>query len=257
MPESTLNLTFSELEAEAGYFLGYGRGTNYSDTAWSTRQQKDVTDCVNAGLRGFYYCGYDWSFMRPIRQLLLEANANFTLLPDDFGGIEGQVRLVGSGRAGIPISITNEPAIAQKYFESPDRTGATEYCAVRWAPAAGQKAGRANLYVFPAADQAYTLEVQYYFMADKLSTSFPYAHGGSVHAETIKASVLERAEVLKNNEQGPMAANFAAWMQRSQELDRRNKPQTLGYNGDPSYNQSQWPVGWRHWEQGVPVTWDT
>lgn len=257
MPESTLSQTFSELEAEAGYFLGYGRGAVYSESAWSDRQQKDVTDSVNDGIKWFYFCGYDWSFMRPIRQITLEEASSYARLPDDFGGIEGKVRLVDSDRTGIPIEVTNEQTVAQCFFERPDQTGAPQKCAVRWLPAAGLKGSRANLYFFPAADQSYTVEVQYYFLPEKLTTSFPYAHGGAVHSDTIKSAVLAAAEIRKDNMRGPMWENFQYRLNISQDLDRRNKPQTLGYNGDPSYNMGRYPVGWRHYQPGSLVEWDT
>ncbi len=257
MPESTLNLTFPELEAAVGKYLGFRAGANYGEQAWSTRQQADITDCVNSGLRKFYFCKYDWSFMRPIRSILLESGASSAPMPDDFGGIEGQVRLIDSGKAGIAIPITNEQRIGQMFFERPDQTGQPTWCAVRWNMAAGERSSRANLYVFPAADQAYTLSVQYYFSPDKLTTSFPYAHGGSVHAETIMAACLAAAEIYKDNQKGPMDQNFQECLDRSMDLDRRNKAQTLGYVGDPSYNQGQWPVGWRHYQQGQLATWDT
>lgn len=264
MPESTLNTTFSQLEADAGAYLGFGRGAVYSETAWSTRAQADITDCVKSGYRKFLFPSplpgehesYDWSFLRPVRQLLMESGSTTLAMPDDCGGLEGRVRLVDSTRRPIEIQITNDQMVALQYSLTPDQTGTPLMCAIRNIPPAGQTRGpRQELFFFPAADQSYTVEVQYYLSPDALTTSFPYAHGGTVHAETIKASVLAAAEIYKDNQPGPMAANFVDQMRKSVSLDRRNKGQTFGVVTDPGYNADRMGYpGWRHYEQGQPIT---
>lgn len=265
MAESTLSIELTDLEAEVGQFLGWGRGANFSETAWSANKQKSISDLVKSALRSFYFpsplpgdaSSYDWSFMRPTRQVILEAAASAADLPDDFAGMEGAVRLVSSGRAACEIKQTNEQVIRQRIFEVPDRTGAPDLCAVEAIKPSGQTKGtRYRLLVYPIADQAYTLEFQYYFAPDSLSVSFPYPHGGATHAETIKAACLAKAELYQDNEPGPMAANFLDRMRASVSLDRRNKGQSFGYNGDPSYNRGGWRPGWRHYEQQNPITFD-
>lgn len=248
MPESTLSLTFSELESETGDYLGFGRGTNGSDTAWSTRQQSDITSCVRSGIRMFYFpmplpgdvAAYDWSFMRPTRQILLPDGASSVDLPDDFGGLEGDVRVIESGRYTTGLKQTNESFIASLHSSAPDVTGYPMWCAVRQNSLTTQTKGqRASLYLYPAADEEYTLELQYYILPDALSTSFPYALGGATHAETLKAACKAAAELYKDNERGPMWAIFIDRMRASVSLDRRNKAQTSGYNSDPGYNRTR------------------
>lgn len=265
MAESTLSIELTDLEAEVGQFLGWGRGLNFGETAWSTNKQKSIDDLVKSGLRSFYFpaplpgdsSSYDWSFMRPTRQVLLEAAATFATLPDDFAGMEGMVRLVSSGRAAIECKQTNEQKIRQFVFANPNQIGPPEWCAVESVRPSGMTKGtRSRLLVFPTADQAYTLEFQYYFSPDSLSVSFPYPHGGPTHAETIKAACLAKAELYQDNEPGPMAQNFIDRMKASVSLDRRNKGQAFGYNGDPSYNRGGWRPGWRHYEQQSPITFD-
>ncbi len=264
MPESTLSLTHQELEAEVGFFLGWGRGTNYGETAWSARQQKGITDCVESGLRMFYFpaplpgeqSAYDWSFLRPTRDLTLPSGEQSVPMPDDFGGMEGDVRLIDSGRAAWPIKQVSEQAIYQKRFETPQQTGQPIFCAV----AVGEKTGvykgqRANLIVFPAADQEYTLQIQYYILPNSLSTTFPYSLGGATHAETIKAAMKAAAEMHQDNARGVMYDLFVERMKASISLDRRNKAQSFGYNSDPGYNRDRF--GYRYLNNiRVPITYN-
>lgn len=263
MAEPTLNLTNSQLEAEIGWFLGFGRGANYSDTAWSTRQQRDITMALNTGLRMFYYppplpgeaASYDWSFARPMRQVTLIEGETSVALPDDFGGIEGDVMFIDSGRLVAACKVTNEQRVARMYADYPDVSGQPQLAAIRIPSTTSlAKSQRANLYIYPAADQDYTLEFQMYLNPDALSASFPYALGGTTHAETIRAACKAAAERDINNVQnGPQFQYFLERLRASVSLDRRNKGQTYGYNGDPGYNRP------RYYDRSnvrIPVTFD-
>lgn len=249
MAESSLSLTQSALEAETAFFLGWGRGPNYGDPAWSTIKQQGITDCVNSGLRMFYFpaplpgemSSYDWSFIRPMRTVLWASGSTSVALPDDFGGMEGDVRMIDSGRRSIPIRQTSEQTISQRYFDYPDMTGSPEYCAVRMnSTTSVYKGQRADLYLFPTADQDYTLEFQMYLNPDALSPSFPFALGGATHAETIRVACKAAAERDQNNiMQGPQYTYFIERLKASISLDRRNKGQTFGYNSDRGYNRGR------------------
>lgn len=264
MPESTLSLTFQELEAFVGEFLGFGNGANFGDTAWPTRSQAKITKAVKAGIRMFYYpaplpgdaASYDWSFIRQTRNLAFATGDTFVQLPDDFGGLEGPIHLVDSNRILCSIEQTNEQRLDGFYSNFPDRTGGPEFCAIRQNSTTSQANGqRAQLYIYPAADVDYTVQIFYYILPDALSTTFPYALGGATHAETIKTACLAAAELDQNYEKGVRYEQFIERMRASVSLDRRYKPQTFGYNADTGYNRGnrygRWPG-----EVQVPITWD-
>jgi len=243
MPQSTLDLSLSQLKAEIGEFLGFGRGTDYGDVAWSTRQENQIDSCLDSGLRMFYFpaplpgeqSSYDWSFMRPIRQIDVPASANEVDMPDDFGGLEGDVRIIIDGGQMVPIRQTNEQVILQKRASAPDVVGKPEWCAVSTGTQVRQGAGqRSRLLLYPMTDQIYTLEYQMYILPNSLQVTKNFAMGGPVHAETIKSAVKAAAELYMDNMPGPMMAAFLDRMRASISLDRRNKGQTFGYNGDPS-----------------------
>lgn len=264
MPESTLSLSHYDLEAEVADFLGFGRGTQFGETAWSTRQQKTITECVKSGLRFFYFptplpgdqSPPDWSFMRPTGRVTLVSGEDSVMMPDDFGGLEGVLRLIDSGRYGPIIIQTNEQAVSRRRDQFPDVTGQPLECAIRISKTTSlYKGQRAELLVYPEADQDYTVEFQYYFLPDSLSVSFPYALGGTTHSETIKAAVKAAAEVYQDNERGPMWEMFQDRMRASVGLDRRNKSQTVGYNSDPGYNRGQYRGRWAD-TIDIPITFD-
>jgi len=245
MAESTLNLTYSQLKSEIGHFLGFGRGADAGETAWNTRQSRTIEDCLKSGLSMFYFptplpgesTSVEWSFIKPTRSFSLLSGATELELPDDFGGMDGDVRLLESGRFAIPIRQVTEQMILQKRFAVPDMTGQPLMCAVETpSKTNATRSQRSKMIFFPTADQDYTVEFQYYLQPDTLSTSFPYALGGAVHAETIKAAVKAAAEMHQDNERGTMYELFVERMKASVSLDNRNKAQYFGYNGDPSYN---------------------
>lgn len=74
MAESTLTQGWLEVQAEVGFFLGYGRTL----ANWSTDQDAEVAVCVQAGVRRVYFPpnsnGYEWSFLRPPGTLYLGAS---------------------------------------------------------------------------------------------------------------------------------------------------------------------------------------
>ena len=103
------------------------------------------------------------------------------------------------------------------------------------------------MFIFPTADQAYTLEFSYYLLAEALDGSRPYAYGGMAHAETIRAACLMAAEETLDDAQGLWAAKFRERLAASIMLDRRLKPQHGGYNGD--HSEDYWTRrGSQHYE---------
>lgn len=267
MAESTLNLKLADLEAEVGFYLGWGRGTAFAEPAWDDRQQREVTLCVNRGLRSFYFpaplpgeiASYDWSFIRPhvALTLLSGSDPSVVALPDDFGGIEGVLRLFDSGRPSFAVRVVPEAFVRRKFEELPDATGQPQYACVQ--PKKGTtttRGQRFQLFVWPIADQDYTIQLQYYLLPDALSGTFPYAYGGAMHAETILAAVKAAAEQHQNGERGIEHDYFVERLRASVSLDRRNKAQVFGYNGDTGYNRAGLAGRSRHWLQNDPITFD-
>lgn len=247
---NNLDLKFEDLESWIGDYLGFGRGVLNGETAWNARSQKTIDDSLKVGLRLFYYPNilpgesgqYQWSFLRPVRQVSLAVGTHEVNLPTDFGGLEGPVLILGTNRVMINVAVVGDQDVEQKLAMYPSETGQPRVCYVRWNQATTKERGpRASLKVFPPADTAYTLQVLYYIQPEALSSPFPFAQGGAVHAETIKAACLAAAELDRDGVEGPKYAYFMERLKVSIANDRRSKAQTLGYNSDPSIEGINWP----------------
>jgi hypothetical protein len=254
--ESTLSLTLNDLNGQVGLFLGYGSDA----TVWSTQQADVIDGCVRSGLRQFYFpppldgqeSSYDWSFMKPVVALTLLQGKSTLELPDDFGGIEGEITMPSTTSRWYALQVTGEGRVRQKYAEMPTTTGQPLMAAVR--PVKGTTARRgqeSQLYVWPIADHDYTLQFAYYVNPDHLSKFFPYHMGGMAHAETILESCLAIAEQRLDDAATTHSLKFKERLAASVNMDRRRKPQNLGYNRDLSDDMDRGRV--REWDWSNPV----
>ena len=244
MPESTLSLAITDLQAKVGNFAGWGRGAAFGDPAWTSYQQAQIDDAVQSGLRRFYFPAplegrqesYCWTFLRPTVTLAFAAGASTVPLPDDFGGVEGSISLQSvSGMMWGPIPVYNPGEVDQKYAVFPTMSGRPRMASVQWNKGTTQTTGqRAQLYLWPLADTQYSLRLQYYVLPDYLSGTAPYALGGMLHAETILESCLAVLEERLDDASTVHAQAFQTRLAASVSADRRSSAQTLGYNGDRS-----------------------
>lgn len=254
--ESNLSVKVSDLEGEVGIFAGWGRDPD----GWDEEQTDILKSCVRSGLRTFYFPppldpsgdSYDWSFLRPFATLTLPSGENELMLPDDFGGMEGQLLIQSPTNFDMTaIDHQNEGTVRQALAEAPDSTGAPIIFAVVAIKGTKLTEGqRYKLVFFPVADTAYTLQLQYYLIPNALDGTRPYAYGGASHAETILESCKAAYEAQQDDSDGLHQKLFMQRLATSISVDRRFKPQKFGPNLDHSdemYGMKQrrwnaWPV---------------
>lgn len=261
MSESTLSMGLGDLESEVGLFLGYGRGADAGDTAWTTYQQGIITSVVKSGVRQFYFppplegesVSYDWSFLKPMAALSLNSGLDYVDLPDDFGGLEGRITCTPQGSSAFwPVDVTGVGRVYAKLTEYPSTTGRPVVACVEPLRDTGaSRSSRSRLKVWPTADQAYTLKFQYYLQPDALTDALPYAYGGLLHAETVLESCLSIAEQRLDDSASVHTLKFQERLAASINADRKLKPQKLGYNRDLSDGPE--PAFRRHWDTAVKV----
>lgn len=252
--ESTLALKKSDLQVKAAKYLGWGRGAANGDTAYDADELEYLKDFMDSCCRRVYKAAidgktYDWSWLRPVRPVTLASGASSLALPDDFGGLDGDITLSASGSNSFcPVRVVGEGAVRQRYAEYPSRTGRPEVAAVSPIKGASATEGqRFNLTYWPSPDQAYTASLAYYVLPDMLTTLLPFSYGGMLHCETIRESCLAAAEESGDDTQGVHKAKFFERLAASISADRKYKDQFVGYNGDRSdlrYRDSD-PRGWR------------
>ncbi len=259
MPEPTLALAKDDLEGAIGIFLGYGRGTANGGPAWPTETQAIVTSLRCSGERQFYHPAiegmlYVWSFLRPVATLTLAQGVSLMQMPDDFGGIEGEITASSpTSRLWETVPLTGD--VRPLFARNPTLTGRPRLAAVEpikgTTPLAGQ---RSQLYVWPIADADYTLQFAYYVNPNATNGILPYALGGSQHAETLLAAVHAAAELYLDDMRGPRWEYFQERLQASVNMDRKLKPQFLGYNRDRSdYREDDYWHRSRGAWQGFPT----
>lgn len=266
MPESTLALVKSDFQVKTAVYLGWGRGASYGEPAWSDFQTYHLKEFVDTACREFYWpaleggMAYDWSFMRPVATMILQSGLAVVALPDDFGGMEGQVSVSSSANSRyLPVPFVGVGQVYERFSASPDQTGWPVMCCVEpLRNPSGVTGQRDQLHFWPTADQTYTLQFQYYLLPDALTDASPYAYGGAAHAQTILQGAKAAAEAaLDDIPMGPHRALFKERLMASIEQDRRLKPQLMAYNAD----RSDWNRGFRdrrlgHLLDNNPVTFD-
>lgn len=263
MPESTLSLKADDFRSQIGFFLGYGNGALYGETAYTTAQLLSINRCLESAQRRFYFPAlpgvgvYEWSFLKPLATMSLLENAREVHLPDDFNGIDGPITVTVQQQPVTvqwwPVKTTNPGLLRVQQTNFPNMTGRPLMAAEEPIKGTGPNQGqRFKLHVFPMADQDYTLQFTYSVLPDAINASNPYPYGGATHAETFLESCLACAEEKLDDMQGVHAAAFERRLIASIAQDRRHKPQAMGYNGDGSdwqagygwANQSQWRNGY-------------
>ncbi len=250
--ESSLSLKLADFEAKVGLFFGWGAGADSGDQEWDTRKKAVIKDCVQSGLRQFYFpvplggTPYDWSFLKPTATITLAASTSTNQLPDDFGGFEGKISVsTPSSRWRHPVSLVNEGIIRELYVKSPARTGVPAMASIR--PIKGNalatEGQRMELFFFPTTDVEFTVTFPYYILANYLDGTHPYAYGGMAHAETILESCLAIAEQRYDDAAGVHSEKYLERLAASIATDRRLKPQTGLRNTDESDLEERY--GWR------------
>jgi len=260
MPQSSLDLKYEDLASETGHFLGFGRGANEGEKAWTASQTKSIESCIKSGYRKFLLpppvgneTSYNWSFLHPVASLALASGEQTIPLPYDFGGLEGDAILSATSGASRWSALRIEPEgrLLQSYaaFETAP-TGPPVSVALQAIKGTTDSRGqRWQLLVYPQADQAYTIQVPYFFVPEALSEPRPYALGGPNHAETILEACLSVAEQRLDDTASVHSALFMERLAASISLDRRNKPNFLGYNRDRSDDRRGTRMGRSHYNE--------
>lgn len=166
------------------------------------------------------------------------------VLPDDFGGLDGDLYYASDDNAFYPVRLTSEGMILSHRMRETITVSPCdkiEMCAVVPVNSTSASEGqRWTLMTWPglASGLLYTVTFRYHALQNALSLTRPYALGGAAHFETLLASCLAVAEQFQNDVAGLMTNRFYERLSASVSHDRlRNLPSSYGYNGDKSGRQ--------------------
>lgn len=256
MAQPDFALSFTDLQTEVGFFLGYGR----TAANWSTDQTDVVAMCIKGGLNRFYAppalpgepVAHRWSFLRPKYSFDTTASDFDYDLPDDFGQVVGPIHFDNSEKQFHRIRIVPESVIMAKRQIS-TQASSPQYAAIRSKSVSAGSYQVYELLLYPTPDAVYTLHFRYALLPNKLSSTNTYPYGGAVHSETLLESCLSVAEERVNDERGMHYVAFMERLKASVDYDRRVfGSQLVGYNGDASDGSQQV----ENPRDGVYVTYD-
>ena len=251
-----------DFESALGVEVGWGRGADFDDEAWDPLQKSQIEAAVKSGLRQVYFPAipgvgtYHWSYLTPTTQVTLLEGDDSVAFPDDFAYLKGELTLVDSERAAFSVPITGPGQIRDHYFNNPSMTGQPLLACVRPLRGTNATVGQQfDLFVYPFADQDYTVEFAYALAPDALTGDRPYAYRGPAHHETFLAACLAAFEKsVKGIQDGPAKAYFQERLMASIAIDRQNKPIVYGYNGDTSDERHARPSMRHGWNPQTTIT---
>jgi hypothetical protein len=231
MPDSTLSITYDDLQAEVGEFLHYGPDAS----SWSAEETKRVDRIIQAGVRQFYYppamegieLGYEWSFMRPGATLVTVAGTRTYDLPDDFSKVVGEmyyaVDVFNRAIVEVPIGRIDE------LLQANDDSDFPRFFAVRFKASTGATGQKHEVLFWPKPNDAFTLSYRYDAYAGKIDQlNYRNPLGGMKYGECIIESCLSVAERRGNDEAGIHEQQFQRLLMAAVAMDRRNSAQRYG-----------------------------
>lgn len=225
---------YDDLMSAAGHDLGWGRDAD----AWGDEKTAVLDELVQSAVRQVYLppplpnqkTPHVWSFLEVPFQITTTDGTIDYLLPEDFGYFVGPMTIYSTSDVHLPVDIVGEAKLRDLRARNPSRTGTPIEAAFRPMESSGITGQRFELMVFPEPDDAYTLQCRYSVVAGwKLSSARPYPYGGRVYAELYKASVLAKCEMEMDDARGVKWQNFLERLMAAVEMDRRQKPEILGY----------------------------
>jgi hypothetical protein len=274
--QSNLSAKMADLHGEIGDYLGWGRGADNGDEAWSTFKQTEIERLCDKALQLVYFEAtldprmppHTWTWLNFVAEIVVSSGERYTRLPDDFGGFSANRLVVtkDDGSTGVfsVVRLIGEPYVDERYAKSPDVTGRPMFAADRARKGVSETRGtERELYIFPEPDAAYTLRGPYHVLPDRLTAKAPYTYGGADMGGCFIAACRAIAECHRDNIP-PGAGSEWPLFQRSlaaaiQRDSSRHGAKSLGKNTDRSDPSRGMGRGW--WSDGEiasvdPVTYD-
>lgn len=221
-------VTYTDLFNAVRRFLGYCE-------VLTDAQKSEVDDCVQGGVRQFYFPPaqdgidgtYRWSFLRFGGSIQLTKGVSQYHLPDGFGLLDGVLTYDAAERVPSVNRVAEEVVrsrLANQPLEAPPRI-----CAVVYRNDFGSRGLGMNIVFWPTPDKDYALN----YVADadtgKIDENTrPYPLGGVAFSECILESCLAKAEQLSNDEAGEHTRLFQSHLAAAISRDRQNSASVYG-----------------------------
>lgn len=254
MPESSLSITYSDLQKEVARFLGWPR--NPSD--WTSDQTSDFADILKSGLRRFYYPpgidsepSHGWSFLRTTATLtLVDGDGDYTL-PSDFSGQLTTHFTLSAGSGERRITEVSEEQLRALRANDSSAEDAPKYYALSIKQQSPTSGTRWEVLFYPTPDTTYTAFYEYEVIPDTLDETNIYPIGGAAHSDTILEAVLSAAEKTLDDSDGIHQQKFMANLVGSVRKDRENTRRQAEFTWEVSNSPSDLNVDYPYLQRVV------
>lgn len=234
-PATTLAIDYFAIQRHVGLELGFGPNA----LSWTQEQTQLVEQCIEQGCLQYYFppvveggrASHEWSFLRPLAELVTSEDQQVYDLPPDFDRMFGSLTFVDENNLYPPIAIISDTRMRELHSQQ-TLTGPPVYASVRPMTSAPGFEERQGLVLFPTPDDTYRLQYQYHAVQRRLSATAPYPLGGQIHGQGILASCLSFAETKATGKEGTHFRRFMRCLASAIHSDYRRGPDVLGYNGD-------------------------
>lgn len=140
-------------------------------------------------------------------------------LPDDFGGLAGDVYFAANDGRWLPIKQTGLADVL-RLLQGSTSTSRPTHLAIQPLTMGTTTGQRFAFLVWRIPSSNYTIRYRYQVLPDKLSTG-TYPYGGSQHAETIKFSCFAAMELSKLQGQNSYDAKYQQLLRQSIRRDKK------------------------------------
>lgn len=218
----SLSVSYASLRRHLGRYLGYGT----DPTSWTSDQILDVDDCLDIGLRSFYWpvtpegeLAHNWSFLRASTSISLTSGDFDYDLPANYAAMIEDPYVVGDQKGRID-RIDPETLLAMQARRA--ASGNPLYCAVRAKSFSAASGTIYELLLYPTPSASDTLVVPYSFEPTAIGTS-EYPPGGSVHGEAILEACLAAAELTIGRVEAQHTRRFHERLAASIRMDKEQR----------------------------------
>src|SRR2546422_105320 len=120
MAVATLGLTYDDIRQRVGQLRGYGLDINQ----YPTDAMQMVEICLKNGSSKFYTgAAYEWSFLKPIADMVIPSGSIEILLPSDFGYLVGKIYFDPYASWRMPMEVEGEGKVLLQRQLGPVTTG--------------------------------------------------------------------------------------------------------------------------------------
>jgi hypothetical protein len=221
-------------------FLGWGRNTEGTGTAWTNDQLARLDDILDSGHKQFLYppvvegetVAHRWTFLQPTATFDTVASTYLYDMPAAFGSIIGDLVYDEDEDIHRIIEQTT-PGMIDRNRAVDDAEGRPYMFALRPKSVAQTTEQVTELMLYPTPDAVYGIVYHYNAKPGSFSSPNQFLLGGQAHAETILQSCRDIAAARYRDD--PLGREHGLFLERlkaSIEADRRQSPKTLGMNND-------------------------